>query len=292
MQYTIKNTYLSLTVDTAGAQMVSLKNENGEEMLWQADKSVWGYTAPMLFPWAGRIKEAKYYADGEEYPGANHGFIRNVEHELVLKEDNMIIFEYKACAESKKKFPYNFVFRTSYVLSGHSVHHKVDVTNTDTKEYGFGLGFHPGVNLPFDADHKTEDYYIEFDTPQSPRVLTFSDRFLMDGGSYIYDKNIAQIPLKDNFFENDSLIFSQLTAKTISLVERDSGRRIDYDIQDFPYVTLWTAATPVTKLFCVEPWMTTPDREDASLHWEKKKHAIYLKPGEACHILSRMKFQR
>lgn len=292
MQYTIKNTFLSLTVDSLGAQMVSVKNENGEEMLWQADKSVWGYHAPMLFPWAGRMKEGKFYVESEEFAASNHGFIRNVEHSLVLKEDNLIIFEYKATAESKKKFPYNFVFRTSYVLSGHSVHHKVDVTNIDSREFGFGLGFHPGFNLPFDDNHKTEDYYIEFDSPQSPRVLTFSDRFLIDGGSYIYDKHITQIPLKDNFFENDSLIFSELTTKTVSLVERDTGRRIDFDVQDFPYVTLWTAATPVTKFFCVEPWISTPDREDSSLHWEKKKHAVTLKPGEAYHILSRMKLSR
>ena len=60
MQYTIKNTHLTLTVDTLGAQMVSVKNEAGEELLWQADKSVWGYSAPMLFPWVGRMKEGKF----------------------------------------------------------------------------------------------------------------------------------------------------------------------------------------------------------------------------------------
>ena len=95
MQYTIKNTHLTLTVDTLGAQMVSVKNEAGEEMLWQADKSVWGYSAPMLFPWAGRMKEGKFFVDGEEFAATNHGFIRNVEHSVVLKEDNLIIFELK-----------------------------------------------------------------------------------------------------------------------------------------------------------------------------------------------------
>lgn len=292
MQYTIKNTHLSLTVDSFGAQMVSVKNENGEEMLWQADKNVWGYSAPMLFPWVGRMKEGKFIVDGEEYAASNHGFIRNVEHSLVLKEDNLIIFEYKACAESKKKFPYNFVFRTSYVLSGHSVHHKIDVTNTDTRDLGFGLGFHPGYKLPFDDKHTTEDYYIEFDTPQSPKVMAFSDRFLMDGSSYVYGENLSRIPLKDNFFENDSIIFSELTAKTVSIVEKDSGKRIDFDVQDFPYVVLWTVATPKTQFFCVEPWLSLPDREDSPLQWDKKKHSINLKPGEAYHILSRMKITR
>lgn len=292
MQYTIKNTHLSLTVDSLGAQMVSVKNENGEEMLWQADKSVWGYSAPMLFPWTGRIKEGKFIVEGEEFTAANHGIIRNVEHSLVLKEDNLIIFEYKACAESRKKFPYNFVFRTSYVLSGHSVHHKIDVTNIDSRDLGFGLGFHPAYNLPFDDKHTTEDYFIEFDTPQSPEVFNFSERFLLNGSSYAYGENISRIPLKDNFFKNDSLILSNLTAKTVSIVEKDSGKRIDFDIQDFPYIVLWTAATAKTKFFCVEPWLSLPDREDSPLQWDKKNHSINLKPGEAYHILSRTRITR
>lgn len=292
MKYTIKNTFLSLTVDTMGAQMVSLKNEKDEEMLWQADKSVWGYTAPILFPYAGRKKEGKFIVEGKEYPAPSHGFIRNVEHSLVLKEDNMIIFEYKSNEESRKKFPYNFVFRTSYILSGHSVHHKIDITNIDSRSWGFGLGFHPGFNLPFDDKHKTEDYCIEFDTPQSPEVLTFSDRFLLDGGSYIYADNVTQIPLKDRFFENDSLIFSKLTAKTVSIVEKDSQRRIDFDVQDFPYVVLWSADTPTTKFFCVEPWLTLPDKESDSLNWEEKSHCKVLKPGEGYHILSRVRITR
>ena len=292
MLYTIKNTHLTLTVDSLGAQMVSVKNEQGEELLWQADKSVWGYSAPVLFPWVGKMKEGRFIVDGREYTAANHGIVRNAEHTLVLKEDNLIIFEYTANAESKNKFPYDFVLRTSFVLSGHSIHHKIDVTNTDSRELGFGLGYHPGFKLPFDDKHKTEDYYLEFDTPQSPKVLTFSDRFLIDGGSYIYGKDITQIPLKDNFFENDSLIFSDLTAKTISIVEKHSGKRIEFDIQDFPYVTLWTADTPVTRFFCVEPWLSTPDREDAPLEWDKKKHSITLKPGESYHILSRIRITR
>ena len=37
MQATIHNEFLTLTVDTHGAEAVSLKNTAGEELLWQAD---------------------------------------------------------------------------------------------------------------------------------------------------------------------------------------------------------------------------------------------------------------
>ena len=292
MQFTIKNTFLTVTIDSLGAQMVSVKNNNGEEMLWQADKSIWAYQAPVLFPWVGRLRDGRFTLEGEEYSAGNHGFIRNVEHTLVLKEENLVIFEYRATAESKKKFPYNFVFRTSFVLSGHSVHHKIDVTNTDSRDMHFGLGFHPGFKLPFDDSHTTEDYCIEFDTPQSPEEMLYSESLLLSGECRVYGENITQIPLKDNFFENDTIIFKNLTAKTVSIVEKDSGKRIDFDVQDFPYVALWTAKTPKTKFFCVEPWLSLPDFDCSSHRWEEKEHGLHLKPGEACHILSRMKLLR
>ena len=38
MQATIHNEFLTLTVDTHGAEAVSLKNAAGEELLWQADQ--------------------------------------------------------------------------------------------------------------------------------------------------------------------------------------------------------------------------------------------------------------
>ena len=55
MQATIHNEFLTLTVDTHGAEAVSLKNAAGEEMLWQAAPAIWKRHAPILFPWTGKL---------------------------------------------------------------------------------------------------------------------------------------------------------------------------------------------------------------------------------------------
>ena len=55
MQATIRNDFLTLTVDTHGAEAVSVQNAQGQEMLWQGDKSVWGRHAPILFPYTGKV---------------------------------------------------------------------------------------------------------------------------------------------------------------------------------------------------------------------------------------------
>ncbi len=46
MQATIHNEFLTLTVDTHGAEAVSLKNTAGEEMIWQADPPSGSATRP------------------------------------------------------------------------------------------------------------------------------------------------------------------------------------------------------------------------------------------------------
>ena len=76
MQATIHNEFLTLTVDTHGAEAVSLKNAAGEEMLWQADPAIWKRHAPILFPWTGKLTGGTFTANGKTYQGGQHGFAR------------------------------------------------------------------------------------------------------------------------------------------------------------------------------------------------------------------------
>ncbi len=54
MRYSIENDTLRLTVDTHGAEAVSVIHKpTGAELLWSGDPSVWGRHAPILFPYTG-----------------------------------------------------------------------------------------------------------------------------------------------------------------------------------------------------------------------------------------------
>ena len=75
MQYSIENEILRLTVDTHGAEPVSvLHKPTGAELLWQGDPAVWGRHAPILFPYTGKLTGGKMIAKGVECPrcGACH----------------------------------------------------------------------------------------------------------------------------------------------------------------------------------------------------------------------------
>ncbi len=93
MQATIHNEYLTLTVDTHGAEAVSLKNAAGE-VLWQADPAVWKRHAPILFPWTGKLKDGSFTTAARPIRAGSAGYQRrDVEHTLLKAEGDTIRLE-------------------------------------------------------------------------------------------------------------------------------------------------------------------------------------------------------
>ena len=154
MQATIQNEFLSLTVDTHGAEAVSLKNAAGEELLWQADPAVWKRHAPILFPWTGKLKDGSFTHGGKTYKGGQHGFARDVEHTLLKAEGDTIQLELRPDEAMKaEKFPFDFVLTSTFRLDGKTLHHTLTVSNPGAEELRFGIGYHPAFQVPFDDSH-------------------------------------------------------------------------------------------------------------------------------------------
>ena len=115
MQTTISNEFLTVTIDTHGAEVVSVKNSKGEELIWQADPAIWDRHSPVLFPWAGRLANGELIHNGKHYSGGQHGFIRDLEH--ILKQNNGISAQlmFRADEETKTlRFPFDFESSLKY----------------------------------------------------------------------------------------------------------------------------------------------------------------------------------
>ena len=184
MQTTISNEFLTVTIDTHGAEVVSVKNSKGEELIWQADPAIWDRHSPVLFPWAGRLANGELVHNGKHYSGGQHGFIRDLEH--ILKQNNGISAQlmFRADEETKTlRFPFDFEFTSVFTLDGHTLHHEVHVKNCGDENMRCGIGFHPGFNIPFDENHTTTDYEIRFEQEESPIILDCLPHGLLSGKS-------------------------------------------------------------------------------------------------------------
>lgn len=291
MQATIQNEFLTLTADTLGAEMVSVKNKQGEEMLWCGDPQAWAGHAPILFPWAGNYADGFTY-QGKQYPGCRHGFARKMEYTLLQAEGDSMTFELTSSEETKTKYPFDFVLTVTYQLVGQKVQLRVTVTNKSGEKMPFGLGFHPGFAIPFDANHTTEDYEFRFDKVENPILIDTAPRGLASGKCSILGTGMENIPLTDKLFANDSLCLTGLNSSTLGIYEKDTGRHISCDIAGFPYTLLWSAPTETVRFVCIEPWCTLPGAEGGGMELSEHPAAAVLEPGASDTTILNINFAR
>lgn len=81
----IKNDQLTLEISSLGAELLSIKDANGNEYLWDGDEKYWNRHSPILFPIVCGLWKDTYRTEGKEYHLPRHGFARDTEFKLVGK---------------------------------------------------------------------------------------------------------------------------------------------------------------------------------------------------------------
>ena len=281
MEYIIENEYLKVTVTTWGAQVKSvIRKCDGVEHIWQADKSVWGYHAPILFPHAGKVVDGIIEAKGGEYASGQHGFSRTSEHQFVEQSADTIVLELCSSPETLEKFPYEFRLVSTFTLENDTLHHTLTVENLDEVQLPFGIGYHPAFTVPFDDKHVATDYELRFSETESPICVNNLPYGLVHGDLYHLPANINSLAIDEHLFANDSHCMVNLKSRTLGLYEKGTGRGVVCNIEEFPYTLIWSKPG-MPKFVCIEPWQSLPSFEGGSRKWDEKAHAAILEPGEA-----------
>ena len=293
MEYILENEYLKVTVTTWGAQLKSVVRKcDGTEHMWQADKSVWGYHAPILFPFCGKVKDGMIEARGQHFENVpQHGFARIGDHTLLQHTENTVVLELRDSEATHAMWPYAFRLITTYTLDADTVHHTLTVLNADQEPISFGIGYHPGFTIPFDDKHTATDYEFRFDTPQSPLCLNCMPTGLFQGNTYYLAYNTDTNAIDENLFANDSHCMAGLSAKTLGVYEKGTGRGVVCDISAFPYTLIWSKPG-MPRFVCIEPWHSLPSAQDGDHKWEHKAAAATVAPGESWSTTLSMTFQR
>lgn len=292
MEYVLENDYLKVTVTTQGAQVKSvLRKCDGVEHMWQADPSVWGYHAPILFPYCGKLVKDTLHVKGKDYPGKQHGFARNREHTLLWQDKTSLELALESDEETMELFPYDFRLVSTFTLENDQLHHTLTVENLDEEPLPFGIGYHPAFRVPFDDRHTPADYELRFDSMESPLCINNLPKGLMHGNFYYLGTNIDALPVCPELFANDSHCMTNLTSQTLGLYEKDTGRAVVCDIADFPYTLIWSKPGDV-KFVCIEPWHSLPSPENGTTDYLQKPAAAILAPGETWSTTLTTRFQR
>lgn len=275
MEHSISNEHLTLTVDTLGAQMLSIRTTDGCEYLWQGDSQYWRNRAPNLFPFIGRLTNNQCKVNGVSYPMAIHGFASACEFICTEQHAHKLVFTLTANQKTKEQYPFDFSFSVAYALEENTISITYIVENRDGITMPFAVGGHPGFRVPLVCEDAFTDYYLEFDQACNPERVGFTSQVYLNGVDTPYPVADRQIPLCHELFDEDAIILQNM-ARQVSLRSRKSSRGVCVSYPDMPYVGFWHCPKTDAPYVCIEPWSSLPSRQDVVEELTCKSDLIHL----------------
>ena len=277
---TLENSRLRLTVDSLGAQMMSLQTLDGREYLWQGDPRYWCDRAPILFPFVGRLTGNSYRYGGQVYSMGIHGFAAHQDFSCLCPEPNRLVLQLTDNGETREQYPFAFSLNIIYELIDNRVQVTYQVENTGTGMLPFGIGGHPGFRIPLEEGEQFDDYILDFTGGCQPDRVGFTPQVFLSGQDQPYPlKEGKYLPLRHDLFDEDAVILKNMS-REVALRSRLSPHGVQVSYPDMPYLGLWHMPNTDAPYLCIEPWSSLPARQDVVEDFACKSDLIQLGPGK------------
>jgi len=281
MLYTIENEYLKLKISSAGAEMHSVFNKkNALEYLWNGDDRYWNGHAYNLFPFCGRLWESRYTYKGREYKMGLHGFARNSIFTVNQQKEDKISFILCDDDSTYAIYPFKFRLTVIYSLIKNKIVNEYTVENLGDNKMYYSLGAHPGFFVPLQPDEVFDDYYIEFETPQTAieKLKISESGYLLHGTETCKLKDDRIIPLTHELFAESNFYVN--ADKKVAMRSHKSERAVILTYPDMKYLGLWQVYGKNAPYLCIEPWYGSPSFEGKTDDIETKSDMLTLDSSE------------
>ncbi len=277
MIYTISNDFLTVKINSLGAELYSIFSCENIEYLWQGDPAFWPKRAPILFPLPGRCVDNITFFDGKAYPMQPHGFINKQEFECCEQGENHLTLRASANEETFKSYPFDFSLEIRFSVEGNVLLQEFVICNPNKTGMPFGIGGHMGFYCPLFKDERFEDYNIQFLNKRkaSPSILT-------------RDEQVRILPQDDfclhhDCFQEGARIYEAVSSNEVLLLgKRKKGVRVWFE--NMPLVAIWTSKKFKSPPYlCIEPWSGMSNKQVAeSIPFLKHTALNHLPAGECC----------
>lgn len=280
MTYTLQNEYISLTADTAGAELVSV-TAGGRERLWQNENGSWGKHAPLLFPVCGHC-EMK--VNGAVYPLSAHGFAAKREFLLLRRTDTSLCFVLCADDETKKQYPFDFTFTVTYALHGNALTITYEVENSAAAPLPYACGGHESFALASDVG----DYKIVFEKKEQLVHRFHDDDGFLTGQTEEYGNTRELVLPADFLTDGKTLIFPRIKSRAVSLCRVSGEKEADILFPDFENLLLWRPHG--ARMICIEPWMNLPDTQGEHKEFAEKEGVRFVPPQSRATVTRTIRY--
>ncbi|WP_416462397.1 aldose 1-epimerase family protein [Sphingomonas sp. VDB2] len=275
---TIASSALSAAIDPLGAELWSLKDAAGRELMTDADPRWWTGHAPLLFPFVGRSRGDVYRLDGQDYPMPQHGFARRSVFLPIEQSDDRLLLRLEADSETRAIYPFDFRLDMAFAIEGATLRMTATVTNRGETVMPFSFGYHPAFAWPLPYGGAAEDHRIVFEQPEpAPIRKVGHEPGLIARESFPSPVEGDTLIPTHALFEGDALIWDDLASR--SLTWGVAGQpHLKIDFPDTPWLGLWQK--PGAHYLCVEPWAGMADLVGFTGDVWDKQGILCLLPGD------------
>lgn len=262
---TLKNDYLTVSIDNKGAELVSVRdNKSGYEFLWQADEAYWARHAPVLFPIVGKLRNNQYDYQKQTYEMGQHGFARDMEFHVQNVTDSTASFYLKNSEETMSMYPFEFSFQITYILHQSTITVSYEVLNPSSEETLFySLGGHPAFNVGQDSNGDFINVSLSFEPSGHYLKIPLNSQGQITRNKAKYTE-INEINLKHSDFKNDALIYQISHQTTVALNDHSEDVTIKLKANHMEFFGIWSPYPKKAGFICLEPWAGIADEADSS----------------------------
>jgi aldose 1-epimerase len=250
-------------------------DDGPREMLWAhpefatGNERPSGSGIPLLFPFPGRIGQAKYSFGGRDYqlePGdafgnAIHGFVHKRPWRVAEQSQSRVVGEFQASVDDASildHWPSDFRIRVSYEVRGRELLSDIRFENTGVSPLPCGFGTHTYFRLPLTEGAAADDTLVYApvakiwelkDMLATGRMLDISPETDLSGG-----------PIAGRSFDTS---YTGLTAEADGWIhtwirEPKTGRTVT-QLFDRQFTQCIVYIPPHREAICLEPYTCLPD---------------------------------
>jgi galactose mutarotase-like enzyme len=275
MDHTLQSSGISATIKATGAELCSLKNAEGLELLWQAGPA-WPRHSPILFPIVGRLKNDELRHRGKTYPMTQHGFARDQTFDWRERGPTSCTLDLTDNAATRLRFPFAFRLAVTYAADDVHLDVRFAITNTGNETLPASLGGHPAFNWPLLPGQPKETYGIQFSNEEPAPIRR------LKGGLLRHEREPTPVEgkylaLSERLFTDDAVILDHPASASLRYAA-DTGPAIALQWQGFRELGIWSKPDGAPFL-CLEPWRGFASPLDFDGEFTDKPGIMKIAPG-------------
>jgi len=293
MNYELTYQGYRAVIDSHGGELISFRDPEGTEYIWDGNPAYWPGRNPLLFPIVGNLKNGEVNFEGIPYEMSRHGFARDNEFTAVEQGDEYLVLELQESEDTLAKYPYPFKLQVRQQVIDGGFITAFCVENTGEKPMPFCIGAHTAFRCPIREGEAFADYEIVFDQKETAPM-----RRLTAAGLVSHDQREAFLDDQDRFTLDheiftrvDTIIFDELKSTGVSLLHKETGKGLRMDFEGFPMMAFWTNGAKKAPYICIEPWHGCAAVDNESGEFTEKPHCILLQPGDRKELAYCVKIQ-